>query len=152
MNPPRPIGFWRCYAQPELPEPQELVSSGWLVEPEKSLLASYLSEGAIYETWRGLSHCRFGCDGDLGCHDFTDGAWIWPEGLSHYIEHHDLMLPSEFIEHCREAGWRTPIDAVARVAKTCDHDFAHWIAWAASVTKQAQNTAAQTTASPSSGL
>jgi hypothetical protein len=29
----------------------------------------------------------------------TDGKYIWPKGLSHYIENHNVWLPDIFIDH-----------------------------------------------------
>ena len=31
----------------------------------------------------------------------TDGVWLWPEGLYHYVEDHNVRLPKEFISHIR---------------------------------------------------
>jgi hypothetical protein len=39
----------------------------------------------------------------MGSRDLTDGIWIWPEGLVHYVETHHLALPAEFME--RIAGY-----------------------------------------------
>lgn len=52
--------------------------------------------------WRGWSHCRYRCgidDETMGHACLTDGKYIWPEGLSHYIDRHDVWLPQTFIEH-----------------------------------------------------
>ncbi len=131
MNLPRPIGFWRSSNEVELPTPQSLVRPGWLSDSDKQSLISYLEGGDTYETWRGQSWCRFRCDGDLGCRDFTDGVWIWPEGLAHYVEKHDVILPDKFVTHCRISKWVIPDDASSRLARTHDYDFSDWIAWAA---------------------
>src|ERR1041385_1692157 len=105
MNSPRALGFWRYpYAkgQEDLPDPHDLVRCNWIPSDERVNLVAYLKAGATYETWRGLSHCRFRCgvpDREMGCHDFTDGVWVWPQGLFHYIDKHDVMLPDEFVDH-----------------------------------------------------
>ena len=33
--------------------------------------------------------------------DLTDGVYLWPEGLAHYVREHDVRLPDEFTEHVR---------------------------------------------------
>src|SRR5262245_57557729 len=114
MNVPRPIGFWHSPygGQEELPDPTALVCPGWIEFGKKKRLIAYL-KGATYETWRGLSHCRFRCgvdDREMGFRDYTDGLWVWPEGLYHYIENHDVRLPDDFIVHCRMSGWSVPAD------------------------------------------
>jgi hypothetical protein len=35
----------------------------------------------------------------MGSSDLTDGTWLWPEGLAHYVRKHDVVLPEEFIAH-----------------------------------------------------
>ena len=49
----------------------------------------------------GYSNCRFGGDGscptgpwvNMGCIALTDGEFVWPEGLVHYVEHHAVRPP-----------------------------------------------------------
>jgi hypothetical protein len=35
----------------------------------------------------------------MGSRELTDGLWIWPEGLSHYVRAHGIILPEEFVAH-----------------------------------------------------
>ena len=35
----------------------------------------------------------------MGDSDLTDGTWVWPEGLVHYVDAHRLPLPKEFVDH-----------------------------------------------------
>ncbi len=35
----------------------------------------------------------------MGSKELTDGFWIWPEGLSHYVRAHGILLPEEFVAH-----------------------------------------------------
>jgi hypothetical protein len=135
MNTPRPIGYWHHFIGEDqiLPHPRDLVRQGWVSAEEKARLAAYLRSGETYEGWRGYSDCRFRCgidDNKMGYRDFTDGVWVWPEGLHHYVEKHDVMLPHEFLAYCRERRWSIPTDAVQRVevSHVLDHSF--WIAWA----------------------
>lgn len=32
----------------------------------------------------------------------TDGVYVWPEGLAHYVELHNVHLPQEFVDHVLE--------------------------------------------------
>src|SRR5262245_41277400 len=53
-----------------------------------------------WQACRGLSWCRFRCgvaNQEMGCREFTDGEWVWPEGLTHYVRAHSVLLPEEFI-------------------------------------------------------
>jgi hypothetical protein len=61
----------------------------------------------------GYSFCRFVCgvaDTEMGGIDLHDGEWLWPQGLAHYVEHHSVRLPDEFIETMRSRCWRPPRD------------------------------------------
>ena len=40
----------------------------------------------------------------MGCSDLSDGVWVWPEGLHHYLESHQLILPEEFVHHVQAGG------------------------------------------------
>ena len=38
----------------------------------------------------------------------TDGQWIWPDDLAHYVERYHVELPDEFSARVRAAGADTP--------------------------------------------
>lgn len=106
--PRRGIGFWATGLDDPapLPMPQGLVDPGWEVDRER--VAAYLDAGRTLFGFFGHSWCRFGCAGALGCRDLTDGPWVWPAGLSHYIREHDVVLPDEVIAHMAAHGWSLP--------------------------------------------
>jgi hypothetical protein len=103
------IGFWiRDLRDESYPAPQELV--GALRRERRGSLVHYLESGAIFEQYFGYAWCRFVCgastesgaartDSRLGTRDLTDGTWVWPEGLGHYVSEHGVVLPEEFMEH-----------------------------------------------------
>lgn len=98
---PKSIGFWRSGYQPYLPDPQDFTDWSKPAE-ERARLVAYLDKGVKYFQYLGHSYCRFKCgipDGQMGTADMTDGVYVWPEGLSHYIEQHGVWLPQEFIDH-----------------------------------------------------
>jgi hypothetical protein len=66
----------------------------------------------------------------MGHRDFTDGVWLWPEGLHHYVEQHDLILPNDFVIHCEVGNWIVPADAPEGIRVTDVRDYSYWIAWA----------------------
>lgn len=49
----------------------------------------------------GYSPCRLCGLASNGNLDLTDGTYIWPEGLAHYVLEHSVRLPDEFIHHVR---------------------------------------------------
>src|SRR5258708_21467537 len=93
------IGYWmRNLHDMFLPLPQELV--GAMPVSVVNAVCTYLRRGSVLHASRGCSWCRFRCGIDrdqMGYRDFTDGEWIWPEGLAHYVALHNVVLPAEFI-------------------------------------------------------
>ena len=110
------IGFWiRDLGDESYPAPQELV--GALPAERRRSLTHYLESGATFEQYLGYAWCRFMCGGStqsvsdsmdtrLGSRELTDGTWVWPEGLAHYVREHGIVLPEEFMEHA--ASGTTP--------------------------------------------
>jgi hypothetical protein len=135
------LKFIGCWSDDDGPfiHPRRLVDSTWARE-DRARIVQYLSAA------RALAHaggrfCRFG-----GC-DFTDaaqrsdGVWLWSEGLAHYVQHHDVRLPEEFLSHMRNRGYcpspaeETPIDFHCQSSS-------FWRFWCASQRQMAQGDAA----------
>lgn len=120
-----------------LPNPADLVRPDW--DPmESAAVVAYLRSGREWIRFNGWSYCRFDCGitpRELGDQDLTDGVWVWPEGLVHYVEVHSVRLPDEFIRHMREREWRLPVEPITRwVELAPEHrpkvDTAFWVEWA----------------------
>jgi hypothetical protein len=78
----------------------------------KEKIIGYLESGEEFFSWLGFSFCRFRCDvrdDDMGCKDLTDGEWIWPEGLSHYVKEHNIGLPPLFIKHLMDRNFNASV-------------------------------------------
>jgi len=58
----------------------------------------YLRQGQIARAYMGWSRCRL-CDQNNGNLELTDGTYVWPSGLVHYVESHDVRLPQRFVTH-----------------------------------------------------
>lgn len=130
------IGYWYAWSRSgrEFPDPKDLVDPCWL-EEERERLIAYLRSGITYRRWRGFSSCRFKCgiaDQEMGFRDFTDGVWVWPEGLYHYVAEHHVMLPDEFASHCRQNRWTIP-PGVEPGDPAREIDTTFWINWAISM-------------------
>ena len=88
------VGFWYSKYEPWFPMPEE-------GEPHehKDVIVEYLKNGNVLMGYMGYSSCRL-CDLHTnGTKDLTDGKYIWPQGLYHYVEEHNTPLPEEFIKH-----------------------------------------------------
>ncbi|HEY1693182.1 MAG TPA: hypothetical protein VGG39_13535 [Polyangiaceae bacterium] len=108
MNEVVAVGYWRGSAPGDeaLPEPQAFVDPSW--DPaERAAVVAYLKRGLVAGAWRGYSDCRFRCgrpDEQMGHRDFTDGAYVWPEGYAHYVEDHGVRPPADFAARALRSG------------------------------------------------
>jgi hypothetical protein len=135
-RPPEEIAARRKQPPNPLPHPARLVWAG--SDPvELSGVLAYLRAGQEWIQFRGWSYCRFECGiapSALGDRDLTDGVWVWPEGLAHYVEMHSVRLPKEFIDHMRSQGWRVTAQPITRWVDRAatdrpNVDITFWIAW-----------------------
>jgi hypothetical protein len=123
------IGYWfNAQAPSTYPLPQRLVGR-WPAAERRAVLA-HLRAGEAFETYEAYSHCRFGCGipaRRMGRRDLTDGTWLWPDGLAHYVEAHGVRLPPRFVRHVLgppERAWRIPEEHRGLVTD------ARWLGWA----------------------
>lgn len=91
------IGYWRGPGAPELPDPRDFVDPSW-GRYDRRRVQQYLEGGMVARVYRGMSSCRF-CGELVGHREQTDGTYLWPEGLAHYVAEHDVRLPAEFVCH-----------------------------------------------------
>lgn len=105
------IGYWHSPTQ-DLPDPGAFVDHSWDAA-ERDMVAEYLKKGVTLMQYRGFSWCRFKCGITTnGTKDFSDGTYVWPEGLAHYVEEHCVRLPEEFIEHVKQHQEGNPLASV----------------------------------------
>lgn len=94
------IGYWNGGGLIEneiWPNPKHFVEE--LTEEEKENLLNYFYNGIpMPYAVAGVSECRL-CKKIVGAGEFTDGKYVWPEGLPHYIKEHNVKLPEKFLEH-----------------------------------------------------
>jgi hypothetical protein len=116
--PLRRIGYWRQVGRYErgdhsdylLSNPCELVDPTWNPDIKRSVV-TYLRNGKVLACCMGYSYCRFHCgisDNMMGSCELTDGVWLWPEGLPHYVEVHSVRLPADFINHMQRQDFKPP--------------------------------------------
>lgn len=122
------LGFWFSpFAPSTLPRPQALVGT-WRPAVREAVLR-YLRAGKVLVRYPEPSFCRFDCgEPAMGKSDCTDGRFVWPEGLAHYVEHHDVQLPESFVAHVVAAEGEV---APFRLPKATFglYDRGPWLAW-----------------------
>lgn len=96
----RLIGYWRSATEPDWPDAAAFVDPHW-DEQEREMVATYVECGTVARAYLGISRCRI-CGEENGSLEFTDGVYIWPDGLEHYIRAHSLRLPEPFASHVVE--------------------------------------------------
>lgn len=92
-----PIGYWRGPQQPGLPDPVALIDERWDTS-ERNRVAAALGAGATHQPGEGCSICRI-CGAPNGFLDLSDGTYVWPEGLAHYVAEHAVRLPPDVVGH-----------------------------------------------------
>lgn len=91
------IGYWEGDTEPGWPRVTDCVDEHW-DETERRLVALYLEQGFIPWVQAGISWCRV-CGKANGSAERTDGVYIWPEGLAHYVREHGVRPPMSVIRH-----------------------------------------------------
>src|SRR3954447_42667 len=91
------IGYWRSDLHPEYPDPHSWVDEE-LDEDERHQTWFYFASGTMLRTFMGQSPCRI-CGVNNGAVEYTDGFYVWPEGLAHYIYDHAVRLPQQLVDH-----------------------------------------------------
>lgn len=90
------------------PDPRDWIDSEW-DQDERDATWFYFASGRLFRTCMRYSKCRV-CGENNGSVEYTDGTYVWPEGLAHYIYEHAVRLPDELVGHARQR-----IDAVEDV-------------------------------------
>lgn len=95
------LGYWktgRANDPSDLPWPEDFIDFDWDLGVRDAVLAWMEAQQHI-QSWRGYSWCRICGFGSNGTTDMSDGTYVWPEGLLHYIREHGVRPPQEFIDH-----------------------------------------------------
>lgn len=97
------IGYW---GGPEAndgpwPEVSDFIDNSWDVD-ERDFVKDYIGTGLIVRTYMGYSTCRLCGKRDNGDMELSDGYYVWPDGLVHYVREHGVRLPHAFVKHAFE--------------------------------------------------
>jgi hypothetical protein len=121
------IGYWKVTLRDSYPFPQEVE---FALEPDvREQLVRYLDAGIRLHQFRGFSSCRYGC-GVNGSAELSDGVWLWPEGLAHYLREHRVGLPPEFLRHACRPGAAPLQGLTPRPSHEYEIDESLWTSWA----------------------
>jgi hypothetical protein len=102
----RAVGYFSNGGGGRLPDVRSQIDSFW--EPQrKPRILIYLRNGAVFENRPGTTRCLL-CPSDLPQRDLTDGVWLWPEGLAHYVEKHNVRVPDGMVAQMDALQFRVP--------------------------------------------
>lgn len=93
----RLIGYWCGPGLEYWPDPVLFVDDEADTASQRRV-SDYLCAGTPFAAAAGYSLCRL-CGVRNGSAELTDGRYfVWPEGLAHYIDVHNVRLPAEVTE------------------------------------------------------
>jgi len=86
--------------------------------PHEDRIAGYLDAGHVYIATPGPTPDVFEPARSIGPpHYRTDGRFVWPGDLAHYVRRYHVRLEGVFLEHMMAHGWVVPGDVdIARLA------------------------------------
>lgn len=95
------IGYWRAEGDTSspYPDPRDWIDPDW-DEVERDRTWFYFVSGTLFRAFMGYSPCRI-CGENNGAVEYTDGTYVWPEGLAHYVYDHAVRLPDVVVSHAR---------------------------------------------------
>jgi hypothetical protein len=98
----RAIGFWNgIHTSEGWPDVTQFVDPDWDQE-ERDFIVDYLRRGVLGRLYMGYSTCRICGRTDNGDSEYSDGTFVWPSGLAHYVAEHAVRLPNEFVTHASD--------------------------------------------------
>ena len=112
------------------PHPGDLIRP--MPDAVKAQVLGYLRSGRVIVDFMGWSYCRIcGKSGpEMGCSEMTDGHWLWPDGLPHYVEVHDVALPADFVARAVASGGVVPQPVEIPALPDLKWETETWIDWA----------------------
>lgn len=125
----RLIGYWCGPGAEHLPDPVHFVDRDVDAASQRRV-SDYLRGGTWFLATAGHSLCRL-CDTRNGSTELTDGKYfVWPEGLAHYIDAHNVQLPDEVTELMGQPPEPVDVEAFERDAFETEQiaiDIAWWL-------------------------
>jgi len=73
------------------------------------MIEAYLQSGNLVAASPISTKCHL-CSHEIDTSKvfLTDGVWMWPKDLGHYVLEHNLQLPETFLDHIRQNNFHCP--------------------------------------------
>jgi len=102
-------GFFREMPHGEPTDPCLADARNPAPTPHEDRIAAYLDAGHVYIATPGFTRDVFDPGKSIGpAHYLTDGRFLWPGDLAHYVRTYHVRLATPFIEHMLAHGWMVP--------------------------------------------
>ncbi|WP_229398848.1 hypothetical protein [Micromonospora okii] len=109
----RLIGYWCRPGEEQWPDPALFVDRKADAASQRRV-GDYLRGGTCFVAAAGHSLCRF-CGTSNGSAELTDGKYfVWPEGLAHYVDAHNVRLPDEITDLMNQPPAPVDVEAFER--------------------------------------
>jgi hypothetical protein len=121
----RLIGLWWGDHAREWPAVEAFIAPN-SDEARREKVAARLDQGDRTDrAYMGYSQCRLcGCRNGSG--ERTDGVFVWPEGLAHYVREHRVRLPEVIESQLLAQARPDPAVAAGAVRASNDERDANW--------------------------
>jgi hypothetical protein len=103
------VGFFREMPHGEPSDPSLAAARGDAPQPHQEALAAYLAAGHVYIATPGLTKDVLDRKTVIGPPSYlTDGTYVWPGDVAHYVRTYNVRLPVAFLEHALARGFTMP--------------------------------------------
>ena len=91
-------------------ELKKWIDATWQPAELESLVRDLRSAPVALATAAGSEPCLL-CSRKFPVGSFSsDGVWLWPSDLWHYVEAHGVRVPEPFAEHVRRSNYSPPAE------------------------------------------
>ena len=102
-------GFFREMPHGEPTDPSLAEARNPTASPHEDRIAGYLEAGRVYLASPGVTHDVLDPGTAIGPPRLvTDGRFVWPGELAHYVRRYHVRLDGAIIEHMLASGWTVP--------------------------------------------
>jgi hypothetical protein len=103
------VGFFREMDHGEPSDPSLVAARADAPQPHQEALAAYLAAGHVYIATPGLAKDVLDRKTVIGPPSYlTDGTYVWPGDVAHYVRTYNVRLPVAFLEHALSRGFTMP--------------------------------------------
>ena len=103
------IGFFREMPHGRPTDPSLTEARGTTAAPHEDRIVAYLEAGHVYIATPAYTRDVFDAGKRIGPpHYQTDGRFVWPGDLAHYVRTYHVRLDGRFLEHMAANNWTVP--------------------------------------------